>query len=43
MQCKSTYLLNTMRLLLYAESGSASIRTYIGEVQIQIWLKSMQK
>ena len=35
------YLLNTLRYLLYAES-CLSGRAYIGEVLIQIWLKSMQ-
>ena len=41
MQCKK-YLSNTLRYLLYAES-CLSGRAYIGEVLIQIWLKSMQK
>ena len=36
MQCKT----NTLRYLLYAES-CLSGRAYIGEVLIQIWLKSM--
>ena len=38
MQCKT----NILRYLLYAES-CLSGRAYIGEVLIQIWLKSMQK
>ena len=42
MQCISTYLSNTLMYLLYAES-CLSGRAYIGEVLIQIWLKSMQK
>ena len=40
MQCKS--ISNTLRYLLYAER-CLSGRAYIGEVLIQIWLKSMQK
>ena len=40
MQCKN--ISNTLRYLLYAESYLSS-RAYIGEVLIQIWLKSMQK
>ena len=38
MQCKSI----SQMYLLYAES-CLSGRAYIGEVLIQIWLKSMQK
>ena len=41
MQCKSISQ-NTLRYLLYAES-CLSGRAHIGEVLIQIWLKSMQK
>ena len=40
MQCKS--ISNTLRYMLYTES-CLSDRAYIGEVLIQIWLKSMQK
>ena len=42
MQCKSISQINTLRYLLYAES-CLSGRAYMGEVAIQIWLKSMQK
>ena len=41
-QCKSTSQIRILRYLLYAES-CLSGRAYIGEVLIQIWLKSMQK
>ena len=41
MQCKSISQIH-LRYLLYAES-CLSGRAYIGEVLIQIWLKSMQK
>ena len=40
MQCKS--ISNTLRYLLHAESCLSGI-AYIGEVLIEIWLKSMQK
>ena len=42
MQCKSSYISNRLRYLLYAESYLSG-RAYIGEVLMQIWLKSMQK
>ena len=42
MQCKSIPQIRTLRYLPYAES-CLSRRAYIGEVLIQIWLKSMQK
>ena len=42
MQCKSISQIHYIKVFVYAES-CLSGRAYIGEVLIQIWLKSMQK